>query len=323
MGCHLNHLLLILFSALVATACQQVDSKSDLRFDDCQKQPEKLKPSFKIVDGSETTRRDAVVLLAGFRTNDDGKKEFVTCTGVFLSSSTLLTAAHCIDKTPTGGLSYIPGVRVNKSQFQFESQMVELVNKGVKPLMAVHAGMLSNVASTDDIKNKLDLAILLFPAATAPAFMPLLNRAPLVGELVTMVGFGYDSPDKSTQLEDIVKREGDSVVSKWQPMLSNIHVVSADTNRAGQILSTSKYAYTAHGDSGGPLIVAGNVVGILSGGSEIKDGVDSAYYVDLNSNDSKELMRFAKEKGADIPEPSAPQLTSSDLASAQATACDK
>ncbi len=313
---------------LSIAACQQVDPKSNVESDDqCQKQAGKFTPSFKIVNGTETTRREGVVLLAGYRAGENGKKEFVTCTGVFLSSSTLLTAAHCIDRSPTGGVSYIPGVRLNRNQYQYENQMSDIVNKGVKPLLAIHAGLMrenSPANAADGLKSKLDLAVLVFPQGTAPGVFPLLDRAPSLGEYVTMVGFGYDSPEKSNQLEDIVKREGVSIISKWQPIASSIHVVSADTNNSGKVTSESKYSYTAYGDSGGPLIVGGGVVGILSGGSEIRDGVDSAFYVDLNANDSKDLIRFAKEKGADIPEPSARQLTSSsDLANAQTTSCDK
>jgi len=294
----------LLWLLVALLACENFSQKNDERKGECSASKGMRVPNIGIVNGEATSDFPEVVLLAGYHAKGTDTKQLTTCTGTFVSHNTLITAAHCVDSSPDGGVVVISDDQISAENLRYSEQVVALLAKGIKPLKAFHNGITGESSESSGVqgkiaRTKLDFAILIFPKDTWETQAKVLGRPLQKGELATMVGFGYSSPT-SQQLEDLLKRRGETVISRWQPTSGLIHVLSADADESGHIVSASKYAFTASGDSGGPVFVGSVVAGVLSGGNALESGVDSALYVDLASPESKAVIEAAKAEGAEM-----------------------
>lgn len=189
------------------------------------------------------------------------------CTGTFVSPTTILTAAHCADH----GFTY----------------------KGVKT---------SSWESMPEAFQKkwgfdIDVRLLVFPKAVAPAWIPVSTKSMLGNEDVLIAGFGiYDMIGKKS---DGKFRYGTVTLSGFEAngQLMHSEGLSQETV-AGKIGDQSGIG---PGDSGGPMFYDGLLVGIASGVSGSgKEGEHKSIHVNLTHPKIKAFLDYAVAKGVDI-----------------------
>ncbi len=259
-----------------------------------------------IVNGKETSDWEEVVLLA--RTNSDGAVTN-TCTGTFVSDNTLLTAAHCVEDSDSGDVIYIEGAGIDLSK-QESVARVQNAPRSTKLITNARdiARSTSSTSSSDDTPR--DLAVLLFPAGTAKKWLTV-GKSWDFGDTVTIVGFGLTIIEEEPKADDgvIKRRVGRNKIfepaSEFKGLFPDIiTIVGPATQQSG----AENESNAASGDSGGPMLVGDEIVGVLSGGvlaSQLgplegytQGGEATSDYVDLNSDRSQELLREAEDEGA-------------------------
>lgn len=193
------------------------------------------------------------------------------CTGTFVSSSTLITAAHCVDRSEGGGLAF----------------------GEARPTAVFTGNLVGKLAAL----RKSDVAIAVFPAGTAPTetTFGLLARAVAKDDPVTVIGFGRSDVNDSTTSG--LKRVGWNVV-KDRPGDGFVHVTGLAATDATKTAGTE--AATSPGDSGSPLLIDGAVAAVCSGGGVLPDGTKRSLFVDLGTKESCTLLAKAVAGGAEI-----------------------
>ncbi len=188
-----------------------------------------------IIGGSMDANDPAVVLLAAYPAN---MSTLFTCSAVVVSPSHLLTAAHCLDHP-----GYTFGVYYGADASAY-STLVELAPQ-LSPVTAVH--MYPGYQTASPFEGDIGVVDL----ATATAVTPLMfDRSPPTADLVNMpvriVGYGetvYETPNQ-------VRYSASTIVASLD---------TGDTLLIGD--ATHR---TCVGDSGGPAIYGGIVLGIDS-----------------------------------------------------------
>ena len=252
-----------------------------------------------LVNGLDTRDFPTVVRLVGIR-----GKSYGVCTGTFISPTALITAAHCIDSSANGGVSIVAGDRLDFSQ--------NIMAGSIKAIRAFTRGFIGSTGDTSktDTVNK-DTAIVLFPRGAAKAYAAIAAAKPSPGVKATSVGYGltdYYDEANAGQNYDASKHYGSiDVVPSGDG--SNIYVGDYTTQESEKVLGAK--IVDSMGDSGGPLFVNNEITGTLSvGGSRDRasDGLTAYFsvFVDINSADTRELIRIANDAGADIPPPGTP-----------------
>lgn len=220
----------------VLTACGVPKSKQESKY------PAR-RQCFELVNGQATMEFQASVLLL--------TKNVEQCTGTFVSDRLLLTAAHCVQKTASGGVAALLDDCAHNQSVAVDAELVYYGD---------YAGDDYDPFSLE--KAAVDAALVVFPPDTAPATVPLAVTPVGAGEKLQMVGFGSDKPmeDVSTKdyagFEYFVKRSG---VITTPAALGNEPLIQLVTSEAGN-------AYLSRGDSGGPLLLQETLVGIASFG---------------------------------------------------------
>ena len=226
---------------------------------------------FGVVNGVLTNAHPAIVLL----TVPGG-----VCTGTFIRHNAVLTASHCVDASPNGGVSFLPGAKYSYSQLSRA-----LASEATEAIRAYHSGPLANDGTTI-ASGATDLAVLIFPKNTAPASLPLRRKLPVSGEKLTLVGFGLSkltSYGESDGTNTIQKRQGlnEAIIYPGQEGL--FFRGYADTQQG----CSGEDALAASGDSGGPVIIEDEVAGVMSGsdrGTRVNPNTETegeAYAVDV------------------------------------------
>ena len=185
------------------------------------------------------------------------------CTGTFVSSTTLITAAHCIHGRSQASFRGTPATKLIHNRRYFDENLVD------------------------------DIAVVLFPTGTAPAQASLLGRSPRVGEGVTVVGYGhsfYRTPSANSGSGAGTRRKGQNTVAATSRGLVSLTAHPQRNDRA----------ICGSGDSGGPLIVENQLSAVTSARTDAVYPA-SCLYVDLQSPNSQEFLRRAVQEGADIP----------------------
>lgn len=255
-----------------------------------------------IINGVRTNKFRATYLI---RNTADGG-----CTGTFVGLNTLVTAAHCIVASDvTGGVSLVSNEVTPPSLMPGQASSIVIKSPNFDASL-----------SKAIVDSNIDFAILIFAADVASEVQPISNRRGTVEEAVTMVGYGDTEFDFPTGFG--VKRYGKNelyqlsseAAAKIDPSLPGKlnETYSIVGNKYSSIQDTSEIvpfnSGVAHGDSGGPLILGGAIIGIASAAAT--SGFYSfGMYFDLTSPLAKSMIEEAKLKGgkftfADpIPEP--------------------
>lgn len=242
---------------------------ASLIFSACGNESNHHRSELEVVGGREAVFEHPAVVSWGFQ-----DKRFV-CTGTFVSDSVMITASHCFAgnaKTVVFGTTESRRVILNPSY--------------------------SNIPERRGIEAGYDIAFVEFPRNTAPATMKIGSNAPQAGQGLTMIGYGHNdySPGLRTtsQSRSGVRRVGTNVFANVDN--GKLRVEGKLQHGSGDGRSVS----LGEGDSGGPAIVNGQIVGIASyiaaGGPEKLETV----YVNLNGSASRAFLDDVRRRGLDI-----------------------
>ncbi|MDQ3231330.1 MAG: S1 family peptidase [Pseudobdellovibrionaceae bacterium] len=263
-GKMLQRLSLALVSAFCLMACDASDDGSSL----------------KLTNAIETDSA-AFPAVVQLMTKSENNSRF--CSGFFVNEYQVLTAAHCV------------------KDLEAEQPDLYLVAGGKETSQGRTAKALRYYVHTDferglqRLANPYDIAVVEFPAGTAAAKARLSPRAPRANDAVTLVGYGSEQTVagvSSTAAGSAtgVKRHGqNSIKASADGILS---VVGVD--KAKPSLQRGQYVATAQGDSGGPILLNAEVVGMMVAVDVRQGGAGQvssiSYAVDLNSASSREFL---------------------------------
>ncbi len=198
-----------------------------------------------IIGGTRSTGMAATVLLASFPAN---RSTLYTCTAVVVSPTVLLTAAHCVD-TPHHP-NFIYGVFTGDDASAYPT-LAEL-----EP----HLERVTSVKAHPDYQTQLpffaDLGVVKLAAPTAITPLPLQRMAidqTMIGKPAQIVGYGQTV----YQTRNAARFEA----------MTTVGAIDVDTVTIGD-----DQRHGCLGDSGGPAIVEGTLVGIDSYGPTACDG---------------------------------------------------
>lgn len=238
----------------------------------------------KITNGIEAKESDfpSVVLLA-FMTDDDDDK----CTGTFVNDSQVVTAAHCVE-----------GLEANNPALSY----VKLLANGQEQSIRALSYVRSDKYTIHNPVSPLDVAVINFPAHTAPAVSPIATESPKVGDEFTIVGYGnnVNTIDYNGRFNGSgagIKRSGSNKISE----ISDGVIKFSGHSGKELDLTPGENVSSGAGDSGGPLFIDGRLAAVTSAGS-FEPGDDGqggrklfnfSYYVDLNNSESQSLLRKA------------------------------
>ncbi|MBM4253478.1 MAG: S1 family peptidase [Deltaproteobacteria bacterium] len=270
------------------------------------------KKCLKIVDGVPALDAPAVYLLVLI--DPASRNVRLSCSGTFVSDNTLITAGHCV---PAAGEKYV----------LLATNGLELSKDGkapagaITPLKAFFDPSLSldGRGGRDLAPNQspeIDLAVLIFPDNTAKYWLPLATTSVPAGTEVKLVGYGsshaiYPDKDNSTSVK---KMMGYNKIAPLGPIEGNLPTKGLLFTFAwGEPGEAAKHGEKtvsgAPGDSGGPLIANGVIVGTVSRGITSKEvpsleqqiGTNTlGIFVDVTNAVAKNLLAKAKAAGARI-----------------------
>lgn len=204
------------------------------------------------------------------------------CTATFVNDAQVVTAGHCVE-----------GLNPEKPAMAFVKYVAGRAT-GVKALKFKRNPRYSMLESNG--VNPHDLAVVTFPADSAPAVATIAATAPEVESPLTIVGYGnnknFMTPDGQFQGSGAgEKRIGRNQLADNQAgFLSFVGVPeAAEGIEEGELVASGS------GDSGGPMFVDDQLVGVTSGGglAKLPDGqfVVVSRYVDLNSDESRNFLQ--------------------------------
>ncbi|RZA25922.1 MAG: trypsin-like serine protease [Proteobacteria bacterium] len=205
------------------------------------------------------------------------------CTGTFVNDSQVVTAGHCVEGLSAKNPSVFYSTKINGEL----TPLAQAVSFKRNPRYSIELGV-----------NPNDVAVINFPAGTAPATTPIASQTPRVGTEFTIVGYGNNANynNASGLLEGSgagVKRQGRNTLEAIDNnMLSFVGLTGKETKST---YAKGELVASGEGDSGGPMFVAGKLVGVTSGGGLVKadDGVTDiaiSFYVDLNNAVNKAFL---------------------------------
>lgn len=213
----------------------------------------------------ETESLHGLAVVGGLEVPDGEWQEVVritqngaVCTAVFVSQRTLLTAAHCLED---GG-----AVRVQLPSHT-ETASLYYIHPSYRVRWWEH-----------------DLAVVQLDRDAAPAFSLVSAHAPVVGNDLQIVGYGTSSLYGSGTF---AKRYGNNVVRS----VGNGRIAFRGYDEPGRA-PEGMTVLNAPGDSGGPMYVDGNVVGVSSSISvEPRGQGRNGYYSDLHHPPNLSFLR--------------------------------
>ena len=227
----------------------------------------------------------------------------------------MITASHCVWDTASGDIIFVPGTG---DLFTMKSGQ-EALTQGIASTQVIIGSPIKTIGNPRTA-NKLsegvrDIAILIFPPNTAPAYISLLERTIDVDDDLTLVGYGdTNTPGASTELKNPVdarRRKGSNRLSRMDAELRSqfsvdYYIVDGDSTSSGE--QDTGRAVVGHGDSGGPLLIGETLGGVavltLTTPEEVKSYVNGAtgigFYASLHSTFAQQLLQRSEEAGAKI-----------------------
>jgi hypothetical protein len=251
------------------------------------------KPScFNIVNGVATDQYPAVGLVLGTRAG----AMVESCTGSFIAGNLMLTAAHCALSGADTAIYWIPGASVALPRNAADTAALIAKGKKVQSVVTDATDLATGGVNTQSISK--DAAVLVFDGNVAPATLDLATGV-ADGAPVTLVGYGdlalIDPGDPVVSEDTLDKREGlNNVIvnAQTKQTFGDVLLLGGTPDPAGNAYQ-SRLSLAAAGDSGGPLLVDGKIIGVLSAGAKDNDGALSPY---LNGRSAYNM--YADVRGA-------------------------
>ena len=247
----------------------------------CGQQESQTASEIKVTNGISASESafPSTVLLVSVSEAGEG-----ICTGTFVNDSQVVTAGHCVEgmRRENPNLFYVTLGADNEA---IDSVRARSYRRNPNYSMEVNGGV-----------NPSDLAIVNFPRRTAPAISRIATISPEVGTDITIVGYGNNrnfvtADDQLSGSGAGEKRYGVNQLAEIEEgFLTFYGLPEAQAGYAsGEVVGAGA------GDSGGPMFVGNEIVGVTSGGglAETVDGLQVAvsHYVDLNSFESRAFLR--------------------------------
>lgn len=225
--------------------------------------------STKVINGKDASAEYPAVVTYSV-TLQSGQGD---CTGTFVSDTVMITAGHCVADAASASDLFIPATAIRAVDFR------------IQPSFA-----------SKDFGNSMpyDMAVIKFPPGTAPATMNLAKSAPKIGDPLTIVGFGQTDLQQNGAGAG-TKRSGNNTVRRLEAGLIMFSGTFASTNQEG------KDGASSYGDSGGPLLINGELTGTCSGEFDRSESDYTDTYVNVFSSTYQQFLREATENGYDIP----------------------
>jgi hypothetical protein len=216
------------------------------------------------------------------------REGLANCTATFVNDAQAVSAAHCVEGTSER----------NPAVYLIEQKMVA----GRLQMRAVAKAQRWFRDANYDINDgvgPLDVAVINFPADTAPGTSELAVEDPQVGDELTIVGYGNNRNYVDTYGE--LSGSGAGKKRKGNNKVGNVTddgmIQFLGLPEAVSEVEAGIYSLSGSGDSGGPLFINGRLAGVTSGGGfgETRDGdqVFISQYVSLRSKTSQALLKKA------------------------------
>lgn len=200
--------------------------------------PAASQPITNIYNG--TSARDIPAVVGVGLLNRDGSTSI--CSGTLIAPTVVLTAAHCLAFDPVDGIAAVFADGSTRRDYRATAFIPHPEFRFSRPALA-------------------DIGIVLLATPVPDVTpLPLVDRAPRPGTLAQIVGYGDDGRGESG------RKLAGSVRLRRCPRVVRVRNGKVRLTKSLCWRFRSSGSDTCPGDSGGPLLVNGQVAGVTSGG---------------------------------------------------------